>query len=114
MDTAAFNGHEAANRFEEQRENARTLYSNAINDITDRILAEFILPGDQVAIAQDVAEMTAFLMAVKIATLDGTKPDRRTLMRAWWPIEKGIKQQVPTMLMQFMDALNEQPTGDQQ
>jgi hypothetical protein len=83
---------------EELLDRLRGFYSQAINDITDRVLAEVLLPDDQAAICLDIAQFTTFLMAVKIAEVRGLPPTKENLLHWYWPMQKALKDEVPGML----------------
>lgn len=90
-----------AERFEEARARVRAAYMQGISDILDASLAEFIMPTDRETIAQDAAQFTVFLMALKIVEARGQPLNRKNLLAAYWPIEKAIKRDLPGMLLDF-------------
>lgn len=76
----------------------RGFYAQAISDVTDRVLAEILLPDTQAAVCLDIAQFTTFLMAVKIAEVRGLPPTTENLMRWYWPMQKALKDEVPGMI----------------
>ncbi len=101
MDHEQMNG--AQSPFDLQRDQARAVYSNALNDITDRVLQDFILPADQRSIALDIAQFTVFLMAIKISSYGNKVPDKRELMQAYRHLMRDIEREVPELLLTFVN-----------
>ena len=90
--------------FEQRRSAIRETLLGAVNDITSRVLDEFILPHEREQILQDVAMFVPFLMAVKTTEERRQEIDKKFLLAAWWPIEKRIKREVPEQLLMLHRA----------
>ncbi len=82
----------------------REFYANGVSDLMDRVLAQFILPNDQSTLALDFAQVTAFLMCIKVVEARGQALNRENLLAVWWPFQKALKDDVPGMLRQFAEA----------
>lgn len=82
----------------------RQFYMNGVSDLMDKVLEQFILPDDRSKLALDFAQVTAFLMCVKVVEARGQKPTRENLLAVWWPFQKALKDDVPPMLRELAEA----------
>lgn len=96
---------EAAPSIDDMKDAARAVYTNAFNDIMERVLEEFILPADRVSILYDAAQFFTFMCAAKIVGAQYQAPTRANLMAAYWPMQKALKDEVPGMLRSLADAM---------
>jgi hypothetical protein len=91
---------------DEQRAYARGAYTNALNEMIDRVTQEFLLPADQVSVLYDIAQFATFLCAAKIVTARMQEPTPSNLMAAYWPMQKALKDEVPFMLRSLATELS--------
>lgn len=90
--------------FEERLDALRQFYMNGVSDLMDKVLETILLPNDKSKLALDFAQVTAFLMCIKVVEARGQGPTRENLMAVWWPFQKALKDDVPGMLRQFAEA----------
>lgn len=90
---------------EERLAEAREFYATFIADAMDRILEQFIFPADRQALCLDAAQYCVFLLTLKSLESTGQEQTLKNAMRAYWPIEKAIKAQLPGMFMEFTREL---------
>lgn len=98
---------------EEKLTRVRQAYMHALNDITDRMLEEFMLKADGDACCNDVAQFTVFLMSVKMASFglpEGTVPTRVQVMQAFRHITRDIEKEVPEQLLAWARDVATDPT----
>lgn len=86
---------------EETLERLRAAYMGGVSEMMDRVLSEVLLPNDQAKVALDFAQVTAFLMCIKVVEVRGQEPTRENLLAVWWPFAKSLKDDVPPMLRAF-------------
>lgn len=91
--------------FEEVRDRLRAVYSQAISDIADRCAEELLLPDHRATMFLDLAQFTTFLMCVKIVEARGEQPTRENLLKAFWPAQKALKDDVLPMLRTFAEQV---------
>lgn len=107
--TGASIGAIAATTVEEQpddiRDRLRAVYSQAFDDIADRVLADLLLPSMQASVLYDMAQFMTFLVAVKLCEALGKPPTRENLMAVYWPAQKALKDEVPGQLRAFAEAV---------
>lgn len=96
---------EGAPTLDDMKGNARAAYTNAFNDIIERVIDEFILPADRIQMLYDIAQFTTFLCASKIPVIKGEEPSRERMMAAYWPFQKALKDEVPGMLRELADEI---------
>ena len=88
----------------ERLDGMRAHYMGAVSDLMDLMLEQLILPDDKSKVALDFAQVTAFLMCVKVVEARGQKPTRENLLAVWWPFQKALKDDVPPMLRELADG----------
>lgn len=86
---------------EERLDALRAFYGNGVSDLMDKVLSTVLLPNDGAKVALDFAQLTAFLMCIKVVELRGQKPTRENLLAVWWPFQKALKDDVPPMIREF-------------
>lgn len=85
--------------------NAREAYSNAINDILDKVASEFEgTPTAQFAV-QDLAMFAVFLASVKMVELAGEPPWRKRFLSAWQYLMKRIERETPEKFIELARAI---------
>jgi len=90
--------------FDQLRDDLRAVYTTGISEIMDRCLEELVLPSDKAALALDAAQFIVFLMAIKSAEASGQILDKRSVLSAYWPIQKGITKEVPGMILETLET----------
>ena len=98
--------------FEETLQELRAVYTGEIAQVMEQCIKELILPQDQVALCEDAAQFTLFIMVLNIARLRGQEVNKKTLLAAYWRLEKAIKKEIPSMILDYARALeaeNSQP-----
>lgn len=90
---------------EERMDALRQFYMNGVSDLMDRVLEQLLLPNDRSKVALDFAQVTAFLMCVKVVEARAQPVTRENLMAVWWPFQKALKDDVPGMLRKFAEAV---------
>lgn len=93
-------GPTLAERLDAMREH----YMNGVSGLMDVVIEQFILPDDKSKVALGFAQVTAFLMCVKVVEARGQQPTRENLLAVWWPFQKALKDDVPPMLRELADA----------
>ncbi|HEV2079421.1 MAG TPA: hypothetical protein VGR19_05940 [Allosphingosinicella sp.] len=93
---------------EQRLEQVREVYTQGISDILDRCMDEFVLPQDQEALLDDAAQFAVYLLAIKKVEVRRQAADKKSLLAAYWPLEKAIKKEVPGMLLEFAKAVEAQ------
>jgi hypothetical protein len=93
--------------FEAHRATVREAYALSLDHMLDRVIGEFLLPDHQQVAVLDAVQFTVFVAATKVAQILGHKiNDRKELMQVFRKLNMAIEKDVPTMLMQFVDAAN--------
>lgn len=98
-----------AERFDEARARVRDAYTNAINDIMDRVLEEFVMVDDRVEVLRDAAKFTAFILIVKMMEQRMMGLTWPLALRDWRELEKEMHREIPSMLLDFVNAAKASP-----
>lgn len=85
---------------------ARAAYSNAINDILERVVEEFDDPAMKQVVTQDLAMFTVYLASVKMVAVANEPLWRKRLLSAFQHLEKRIEREVPEMLIELARFAN--------
>ena len=85
---------------------ARAAYTNAINDILERICDEFDAPEVKQLVAQDFALFTVYLVSLKMVLIAEEPAWRKRLLSAHQHLSKRIDREVPEMLIELARSLN--------
>ncbi len=91
--------------FEKTLQELRSVYTTEIAQVMEQCCKELALPGDQVALCEDAAQFTVFMMVLNIVRLRGQDPTKKTLLAAYWPLEKAIKKEIPSMILDYARAI---------
>lgn len=83
----------------------REEYADELNTMMTGILSNLALPDDQACVCLDFAQLTAFLMCIKVVEAKRQPLTRENLMAVWWPFQKALKDDVPGQLRAFADEL---------
>ena len=91
---------------ETKLEMARAAYSNALNDILERVASEFDDPNMKQIIAQDFAMFAAFLASTKMVEAANQPPWRKKFLSALEHLNERIKREVPEFLIELARDIN--------
>jgi hypothetical protein len=99
IDYTAYQKPEGDAELDARLEAAREAYSNAVNDIIDKVATEFEDgPGAQFVV-QDFAMFAVFLASVKMVELAGANPWRKNFLSAMKYLIKRTEREVPEMMI---------------
>lgn len=91
----------------------REFMVEGIGAMFSRAIENVILPDDQAKLALDVAQVTTFLMAIKLCEIRQLPITVENLMRWYWPMQKALKDEVPGQLRAYAKAYAEAQASGQ-